>query len=166
MNKVNRAPAMFTISTLEELIRHLAGADPNYIFVVCAQVLNQWAASLEIIPPPPSVTPRGNWKRPNWVLDHYPIGATKLNTMLASREVVSKLVGGCRWIYVPSLEAVGDPHARLKRGRPPKSTAAEPVDLSPAPAPPVPPLQGRRPGRPRRPGARNYSNPSSETGAK
>jgi hypothetical protein len=130
MNKVNRTPAMFPISTLEELIRHLADAGPDDLFVVRAQVLKQWNASVEIIPPAPLATPRRKWERSNWVLGHYPLGATKLNAMLASGEVVSKLVGASRWIYVPSLEAVGDPHARLKRGRPPKSTAAELVGSS------------------------------------
>jgi hypothetical protein len=168
MNKVNRTPAMFPISTLEELIRHLADAGPDDLFVVRAQVLKQWNASVEIIPPAPLATPRRKWERSNWVLGHYPLGATKLNAMLASGEVVSKLVGASRWIYVPSLEAVGDLHARLKRGRPPKSAAAELVDLSPPLPPPMAPpksaaaelagspppprqlVQGRRRGRPRR----------------
>jgi hypothetical protein len=127
-----RAAAVYTVSTLIELTRHLTAADPNDVIVVCAEVLNQWASSLETISPPPLARPLGDWERPKRVREsgELPVGSTKFNQMLASGEIISKLVGGCRFVYMPSVRAVGDPHARLKRGRPPKSTAAELVGSS------------------------------------
>jgi hypothetical protein len=136
MIKENRASAVFAIATLDQLIDQLAVAGPNDLVVVRAQVLSQWGASLETSPPRPA-PPASDWGRPKQALEILPVGMTKLNKMMVTGEIKSKLVGGCRLVYLPSVHAVGDPHARLKRGRPPKS-ATELVDLSqPAPSPPV-----------------------------
>jgi hypothetical protein len=140
-----RPPIFHAPTCLSELIRTVSVARPMDVVAVPAGLLVEAFDAQAAPSSPPS--PERVWIRPSEALARLPIGATKLNTMMASGEVISKLLGGCRLIYSPSLAAAGDPHARLKRGRPPKSAAAKLVGSAP---PPRQSVQARRRGRPRR----------------
>jgi hypothetical protein len=141
-----RPPIFHAPTCLTELIRTVSVARPMDVVAVPAGLLVEAFDAQAAPSSPPS--PERVWIRPSEALARLPIGATKLNKMISSREVISKLLGGCRLIYAPSLAAVGDANARLKRGRP-KSTAAA---LSSPPARQS--TQARRRGRPRRDAAK------------
>jgi hypothetical protein len=137
------APPSFHAPTcLSELIRTVNVARPMDVVAVPAGLLVE--AFDAQAAPSSSPSPERIWIRPSEALARLPIGATKLNSMMASGQVISKLLGGCRLIYAPSLATVGDANARLKRGRPKSSATA----LSPPPARQS--TQARRRGRPRR----------------
>jgi hypothetical protein len=130
-------PIFHAPTCLSELLHTVSVAKPTDVIAVPAILLGE-LLDAQVPSSPPS--PGRLWIRPSEALARLPVGPTKLNKMLATGEVVSKLLGGCRLIFAPSLDAVGDPQGRLKRGRPRKLSAT----------PPSQPIEVRRRGRPRR----------------
>jgi hypothetical protein len=132
-----RLPVFHAPTCLSELLHAVSVAKPLDVVAVPAVLLGEL---LDAQAPSPPSSPGRLWIRPAEALARLPVGPTKLNKMLATGEVVSKLLGGCRLIFAPSLDAVGDPQGRLKRGRPRKVSAIAPSQ----------PIEARRRGRPRR----------------
>jgi len=130
-------PIFHAPTCLSELLHTVSIAKPTDVIAVPAILLGELLDTQARSPPS---SPGRLWIRPAEALARLPVGATKLNQMCASGELRSKLLGGCRLIFAPSLDAVGDPQGRLKRGRPRKSSAT----------PPSQPVESRRRGRPRR----------------
>jgi hypothetical protein len=142
-NETIAAPIYHSPAKLEELIARFAVAGDDDHFVLRRSLLGDLLARDAPPPrpaPPPAPVFERKWIRPAEALQRVPFGGTLLHRLLANGTIRSKLVSGCRLIDVESLDAVGDPQGRLKRGRPRKVSTT----------PPSPPLQARRHGRPRR----------------
>jgi hypothetical protein len=130
-------PIFHAPTCLSELLHTVSVAKPTDVIAVPAILLGEL---LDAQAPSPPTSPGRLWIRPAEALARLPIGATKLNKMCSDGQVISKLLGGVRLIFAPSLDAAGDPQGRLKRGRPRKIFATQPSQ----------PAEARRRGRPRR----------------
>jgi hypothetical protein len=142
-NEAIAAPIYHAPAKLEELIARFAVASDDDHFVLRRSLLSDLLARdpppAGPAPPPAAVFER-KWIRPAEALQRVPIGGTLLHRLLADGTIRSKLLSGCRLIDVESLDAVGDPQGRLKRGRPRKASAT----------PPSQPVEARRRARPSR----------------
>jgi hypothetical protein len=139
-NETAAAPVYRSPAKLEELIAQFAVAADDDHFVLhrslLGDLLTRDAPPPRPAPSPPPVFER-RWIRPAEALKRVPFGGTLLHRLLANGTIRSKLVSGCRLIDVESLDAVGDPQGRLKRGRPRKASAT----------PPSQPVEARRRAR-------------------
>lgn len=139
-SEIIAAPIYHSPGKLEELIARFAVAGDDDHFVLRRSLLGDLLARDAPPPrraPPPAPVFERKWIRPAEALQRVPFGGTLLHRLLANGTIRSKLVSGCRLIDVESLDAVGDPHARLKRGRPRRLPAT----------PPSEPVKARRRGR-------------------